>query len=168
MLIASSGDCFIAGTKISMSDGTYKPIEEIQIGDEVKHYNFQNKKVEDTIVFGTLSPVHDDIVEFVFSNGVHSKHTYDHPYYVLGKGWSSFMPEWTKERYGIDTKKIEKGGLVVTDKNKIIELIEINLLEREETETYNFYVKADDADSHNYYADGILVHNKDGLANVAV
>jgi len=31
----SGGGCFIAGTMISMQDGTFKPVEQVDIGDEV-------------------------------------------------------------------------------------------------------------------------------------
>ena len=33
--------------------------------------------------------------------------TSDHPFYVKGKGWSSFYPELTKAEYGINSKLLE-------------------------------------------------------------
>ena len=31
--------CFTAGTQVSMADGSYKNIEDIKVGDEVKTHN---------------------------------------------------------------------------------------------------------------------------------
>ena len=35
--------CFVAGTKVTMGDGTEKNIEDIGIGDEVKSWNEETK-----------------------------------------------------------------------------------------------------------------------------
>ena len=28
-----------------------------------------------------------------------TKNTFDHPYWIVGKGWSSYKPQWTEKRY---------------------------------------------------------------------
>ena len=35
--------CLLAGTKISMADGSYKPIEDVKVGDLVK--SFDEKRI---------------------------------------------------------------------------------------------------------------------------
>jgi peptidoglycan hydrolase-like protein with peptidoglycan-binding domain len=42
--------CFLAGTKITMADGTYREIEKIQPGDVVKYYDFKEGKIKNTKV----------------------------------------------------------------------------------------------------------------------
>ena len=147
--------CFVAGTQIATPDG-YRNIEDIQVGDLVRTYNFTTQVFEYKPVVKTMSPLHNDIVEFQFSNGKTSRHTYDHPYFVVGKGWASFRPDWTYERYHIGTVEIQEGDTCIGDKGEQVTLTEIKVVDIGTVRTYNFFVK----DNHNYFADGILVHNK--------
>ena len=39
-------ECFVAGTKITMGDGSHKNIEDVIIGDEVLSYNIHTNKIE--------------------------------------------------------------------------------------------------------------------------
>lgn len=43
------GNCFVAGTMVTMSDGSKKPIEQIEIGDEVITHQGRARKVVDLI-----------------------------------------------------------------------------------------------------------------------
>ena len=38
--------CFVAGTPITMGDGTTKAIELIEVGDEIKNYDFDTKRLK--------------------------------------------------------------------------------------------------------------------------
>ena len=54
-------------------------------------------------VTGLKSPKHDDLVVIKMENDdFNVECTHDHPFYVEGKGWSSFKPELTKTNY-VDT-----------------------------------------------------------------
>lgn len=147
--------CFVAGTQIATPDG-YRNIEDIEVGDLVRTYNFSTHVFEYKPVVKTMSPFHDDIVEFQFSNGKSSRHTYDHPYFVVGKGWASFRPDWTYERYHIVTVDIQEGDTCIDLFGCEVTLDRIKVVDIGTVRTYNFFVK----DNHNYFADGILVHNK--------
>ena len=81
---------FIAGTKILMSDGQTKNIEEVQLGDKVQTYNTENESVETGIVEEIVTPIHDKLIEIVFDNTIKNTNTLDHPYYVKNKGWCFF------------------------------------------------------------------------------
>jgi len=126
----------------------------------VGSYNFETSAIESQRVTEIMSPMHDDIVEFEFTNGAMTQHTFDHPYYVVNKGWASYAPEETKSRYTSpeleDTQLIEVGDRVVTDTNNESTLIGMTEVLTGEIQTYNIIVE----NNHNYFADGILVHNK--------
>ena len=51
--VASSG-CFLAGTRIMLSDGSYKNIEDMKIGDSVKSYDLSKKIIVDSNVTMTF------------------------------------------------------------------------------------------------------------------
>ena len=149
--------CFVAGTPITMGDGTTKAIERIEIGDEVMNYNFKDEEVQIGKVTTIDMPVHADIIEISF-NSKTTKNTFDHPYWVVGKGWSSYKPEWTKKRYDIESNQLEVG-------DKCLELRDGKLVEREITDitedinpvqTYSLEITT----NHNYFANDVLVHNK--------
>ena len=149
--------CFVAGTPITMGDGTTKAIELIEIGDEVMNYNFNSEEVQTGKVTTIDTPTHADIIEISFGDKK-TKNTFDHPYWVVGKGWSSYKPEWTKKRYEIETNQLEVG-------DKCLELYEGKLREVEITDitedinpvqTYSLEITT----NHNYFANDVLVHNK--------
>ena len=149
--------CFVAGTPITMGDGTTKVIERVEIGDEVMNYNFKDEEVQTGKVTTIDMPIHADIIEISF-NSKTTKNTFDHPYWVVGKGWSSYKPEWTKKRYDIESNQLEVG-------DKCLELRDGKLVEREITnivedinpvQTYSLEITT----NHNYFANDVLVHNK--------
>jgi intein/homing endonuclease len=151
--------CFIAGTQITMADGSFKNIEEVQIGDEVISLNEETKLNEVKKVINTKSPIHNDLVKYTLSNGVEVTSTFDHPFYVNKMELASYAPNLTNERYelGINVRKIETGDFVYmipNDNEVTIEKIEPQPLK--DTQTYIFTVE----DNHNFYANGILTHNK--------
>jgi hypothetical protein len=150
--------CFIAGTKVMMEDGSEKNIEDVELGDIVLSYNEVKKMVEPKKVTKLNSPIHDDLVEYIFSNGTKIISTFDHPYYVNGLNLSSYRPNWTNNRYDLPSvvNQIKVGDLVNKVNEDTIEIVSIMELERNNTQTYIISVE----DNRNFYANGILVHNK--------
>jgi hypothetical protein len=156
-IIRGSG-CFVAGTKITLEGGTTKNIEEIVEGDEVLSYNESTLTVEPKKVVGTKKPIHNDIVKYHFSNDTELTCTFDHPIYVNGLELSSFIPEWTNQRYSLNknVNKIKVGDMVRLATGGHTAIKEIEVLKSEDTQTYIISV----GDNHNFYANNILVHNK--------
>jgi Ataxin-1 and HBP1 module (AXH) len=151
--------CFIAGTKIILADGTKKNIENILVGDKVATFSIENNKIEVGVVEEITTPVHDKFVKIEFSNNITNSNTYDHPYYVKNKGWCSYDPNLTKYNYKLDVQKIEVGDVVYQyNNNKTIELKIKSIVEfTKEQKTYNLQKVSK---NHNFFANGILVHNK--------
>lgn len=151
------GSCFIAGTQITMADGSQKNIEDIVIGDLVLSFN--GLENEPKLVSEIKTPIHDDIVKYVYANQTEIVCTYDHPFFVDGGELASYTPFLTNKRYDIgkEVRQIKVGDLVFVNQSKsktaIKDIIELDL---GDTQTYIFSVE----DNHNFYANGILVHNK--------
>jgi hypothetical protein len=155
--------CFIAGTKILMSDNTHKNIEDIKLGDYVKSWNEStNEIIESAEVVELQQPSHPDMIDIEFENGIVNKNTYDHPYYVKDKGWSSHKPEWTTERYEVfkDTQisKLNIGDICYQIENNKLKELRISDITEDwnEVQTYIFAVD----EYHTFFANDILVHNK--------
>jgi intein/homing endonuclease len=152
------GTCFIAGTKVSMVDGSEKNIEDVVIGDEVLSYNEEKLLIEPKKVIKLNSPIHDDLVEYTLSNGIKITSTFDHPYYVNGLYLASYQPNWTNERYVLPSEvgKIKVGDLLNLVNGEIVSIVSIVELDRIDTQTYIISVE----NNRNFYANQILVHNK--------
>lgn len=152
------GSCFIAGTKITMEDGSEKNIEDVVIGDEVLSYNEEKRCIEPKKVIKLNSPIHDDLVEYTLSNGIKITSTFDHPFYVNGLNLASYQPNWTNERYDLPSEvgKIKVGDFVNLSNKEKAEIISIIELDRVFTQTYIISVE----DNRNFYANNVLVHNK--------
>ena len=151
------GSCFIAGTKVTMADGTLKNIENIVVGDKVKGHKNDNEviKLDPTLLANRKL--------YSFNNNEHYFFTSEHPF-MTEEGWKSIKPEKTKERDGVELYNQLKGELkigdkLVTDKG-LIEITDIKSKEinKPDMPLYNFNVSNDNS----YIADGYVVHNKGG------
>lgn len=153
--------CFIKGTMITMSDGTLKPIEKVSVGDLIQTFNTDTKKIEPAEVEELVSPLHSQLVVLEFDNGISNTNTYDHPYYIKNKGWCSYNPMMTSMNYGFEVEKMEVGDIMLYHNPKDTSVKEIRLqklssISKSQT-TYNLFKVGK---NHNFFANGVLVHNK--------
>jgi len=151
------GSCFIAGTKISMADGTLKNIEDVAVDDMVKGQDGDNKVIalDPTLLANRKL--------YSFNDNEHYFFTSEHPF-MTEEGWKSIKPEKTKERDGIELYDQLKGELKIGDKlvteNGLTEIKDIKSKEMNSPEMplYNFHISNDNS----YIADTYIVHNKGG------
>lgn len=150
--------CFVAGTKIKMADGTEKNIEDIKIDDEVLSFNETTGTNESKKVVSLNDPIHNDLIKVKLSNGIEIMCTQDHPFYVEGLNIASYKPNLTNERYNIGKEAIQlkQGDLVRLSTSSQTAVVGVEELPLQDTQTYIFTVE----DNHNFYANGVLVHNK--------
>jgi hypothetical protein len=152
--------CFVAGTKITMADGSIKNIEDVLVGDKVKSVNPETMETVDKTVIRTLvNPPSNQLLKITFSNGTVNTNTKIHPYYVKGKGWSSVDPAPYKGREGFSAVPLAVGDQCQALENgKLVPLIitDIKMLPNLAVPTYNFSVE----ETNCYFANGMLVHNK--------
>jgi hypothetical protein len=139
--------CFIAGTKILMGDGTFKAIERVKKGDIVQGSDKSNK-VEETLVLE-----HDGWLYSI--NGAGYFVTPVHPFMTEGGIWKAFDPDGAmKVTPELVVKQLGVGDILIT-RNGTVTLIKVDRIQKKGV-VYNFVVSG----SHDYYADGYLVHNK--------
>ena len=128
--------CFIAGTLIQLPSSTIA-IEYIKVGDVVKSFDVGTSSVVNSKVTETF--VHSDRYYMIINGTI--KTTSVHPFYTDGK--------W-----------IEAGDLSIGDKILHVDGLEHTIetieLSDEPVTVYNFEVDG----THNYFAEGYLVHNK--------
>jgi hypothetical protein len=134
----SDPGCFIAGTKIQLPNGI-KYIEDIEVGDMVKSFDVGTSSVVNSKVTETFA--HSDRYYMILNGNI--KTTSVHPFYSDGN--------W-----------IEAGDLSIGDKILHVDGLEHTIetieLSDESVTVYNFEVDG----THNYFAEGYLVHNKAG------
>jgi len=129
--------CFIKGTLIHLPSGM-KSIEDIKVGDVVTSFDVGTSSVVNSKVTETF--VHSDRYYMILNGNI--KTTSVHPFYSDGN--------W-----------IEAGDLTIGDKILHVDGLEHTIetieLSDESVTVYNFEVDG----THNYFAEGYLVHNKE-------
>ena len=135
-------NCFPAGTKITMSDGSFKNIEEIKSGDSVLSYNFEKDGTESGVVTTVKKSAENLLVELSLEDDTVISSTALHRIY-------------TKEREWVHAQDIEVGDTLLQDTGKELKVLEVNTIHTE----VDVYQLIDVKDNHNYYANTMLVHN---------
>jgi hypothetical protein len=150
--------CFPADTQIEMEGTAFKMIQDVVVGDMVVTINETTNEKEIKEVYEVLKPIHDDIVIYTLADGTIIESTFDHPYYVENYNIKSYYPEKTNSVYDIGkpVSKIEIGDAMIKSDGSIVSITNIEEKETQEIQTYLLRVK----DNHNFFANGVLVHNK--------
>jgi hypothetical protein len=151
--------CFIGGTKITTETG-YKNIEDIEVGDIVMSYLEGSEILIPRTVIGLLNIEYNG--GLVIINGIKTNATIGHPFAVKNNEGEL---KWAAFDKTIDQHYLNEGIVVnnLSDEEYSIYLngswvkIETVNLESFEGTVYNIGVE----DTHNYFANDILVHNVD-------
>ena len=161
---ATEVDCFIAGTQILLADTTSVPIEDIVAGQRVLTLNLDSMELEPQVVLRVLGQYHtgvgeDFTIRISFSDGTVNQNTNSEPYYLPGKGWASYLPDLTRRRYGLEVRLLQVGDSVYRHTNNGFQAVAVAGIEevRQGVQTYNL---AGISGNSNFFANGILVHNK--------
>jgi hypothetical protein len=140
--------CFVADTKVTMADGTKRPIQDLRVGDVVltSQGTAPVKKV--------LRVPHDGPL-YAFNGSGKYFVTSSHPF-MTEDGWKSIDPEATKRTNpDLAVSKLNVGDVLIGEHGEKILLKQIDQKVLRTT-VYNMEVGR----SNEYYADGYLVHNK--------
>lgn len=147
--------CFLAGTTITMSDDSTKPIEEIKVGDRVKSFDENTGKFVEGQVVGLRG---DNTSEYVLVNGT-TKVTANHRFYVPLSSKAVIMStSLSSDVYGgewIEIGKLHPGDLLLDQDGKLIEIKSIERI-KDSAPVFNFQVSP----YPTYIANGIVVHNR--------
>jgi len=146
--------CFPAGTKITMTDGSYKNIEDIDVGDKVLSYDLENKEFTSWKVKVLERPV---VHIYNINNGL-IKTSRDHPFYIKKKdertGWGAVEPLQNAFRIPDKILKIEVGDKLFTSDGKWITVKDISY-NSSPMQTYNILSYLG---NKNYFANDLLVY----------
>lgn len=135
--------CFVAGTEITMADGDVKNIEEVIVGDEVLTYNEESGETEMGVVGDLKQHEVSSVIRLTLDNENIIITTEEHPFFVEGKGWVK-----AGELQPLDVCKKVNGS------ESLISTVEVL------KETHTVYNLLSVSENHNFFANGILVHNK--------
>ncbi|WP_438433841.1 polymorphic toxin-type HINT domain-containing protein [Gorillibacterium sp. sgz500922] len=134
-------NCFTAGTEVQTDEGE-KPIEDIEVGDQVLAKDDQSGEVGYKEVTATFHHETDEIYQIhVGEETIES--TYNHPFWVKDKGWTF-------------VKDLKVGDLLVQSDGNTLQIDSIEPVQKQAT-VYNMTVD----DFHTYFVSdlGIWVHN---------
>ena len=155
--------CFIAGTKITLADGSVKNVEDVKVGDKlIGKDNSINQVLE------YVRPLLGDRT-LISLNGGTPFMTNDHPVYMKDGTWKSFNPDATKKKYkklsDSNVGRLEVGDVIETVDGVGFEITSLSEHEdREDLQVYNFSLDG----NHTYTASGLIVHNKCFVAGTEV
>ena len=163
--------CFLPGTLILMSDGTEKPIEEINVGDEVMSLDLPGLPDEDLGYLEwkafTMRPMElEDLeglvernqktafVENLFYDYMDGYYSINNGYLKVTREHDLFTYDDSKWRWNT-ARELKEGMKLLNYKGEIINIDSIEYVSGE-VEVINFDVEPLDI----YFAGGVLVHNK--------
>lgn len=151
------GCCFSGDTLITMADHSTKPINAIEIGDQILSYNFDTEELETNEVAEIITRVNRVMFEYILENGITLKASDDHPLFVVGKGFSSMNPELTKQGYKSlpDVGMIAAGDSLV---NKNGDTIRINKIVPIDYPHIVYTLNNRYKSSPTFYANGVLTY----------
>ena len=144
--------CFIAGTKVTMADGSEKNIEEVKIGEFVLGNNGEVSEVK-----GLHRPLLGEgrsTKLYSFNGGPYFVNS-DHPF-LTTEGWKAMDPiEAEKVHRMFKVTQLHVGDTLIT-KDGLVLLEQIDEKEGDpSTQLYNLMLGG----NHTYIADGYIVHN---------
>ena len=145
--------CFIAGTKVTMADGSEKNIEEVKLGEFVLGNNGEVSEVK-----GLHRPLLGEgrsTKLYSFNGGPYFVNS-DHPF-LTTEGWKAMDPiEAEKVHRMFKVTQLHVGDTLIT-KDGLVLLEQIDEKEGDpSTQLYNLMLGG----NHTYIADGYIVHNK--------
>lgn len=154
-------ECFVAGTEVTLANGDVKNIEDMVVGDEVLSSSVVDGKQETQTVLEVNESKATFIVTTELENGTILEHTLEHPHIDANGQLVSYRPDVVRNK-GIysNTKAIrqlEVGTILLTEEGDQRKVVSIDVRECEE-ETKTYIIKVNE--NHNFYANGILTHNK--------
>jgi hypothetical protein len=135
-----NGGCifsFLPGTMITLSDGSKKPIEKIEVSDRVLAYNELTRKIESSVVAVTRS--HGSDGYYIINNKL--KVTSTNPLWISG--------EWKVP------PEIELGDILMRS-DRFESVYSIEFVDEKVPIVYNLGILG----THTYFAEDILTHNK--------
>jgi hypothetical protein len=141
------GGCFVAGTDITLFDGTKKNIEEIGLGESLVDLKGSKVKVQKLISYDYDGPIYS-------INGGPYFFTPNHPF-LTTSGWKSLDPKKSMEEApDLQVSHLMLGDILLKKDGVevVLSLDSMNIKDK----VYNFTLDG----THEYIANDYAVHNK--------
>lgn len=154
-----AASCFVAGTQVTMADGSKKNIEDVTIGEQLLGQDGAINNVTHLDHWPLAGRL------LIGINGSGPFKTPEHPL-MTKQGWKAFNSQDTIEQKPQIAHLMVNGNLEVGDEllmedGSWVEIKSLEVFENEPEQTvYNFVLDG----NHTYFADGILAHNRDPLS----
>ena len=157
-MLAHNRSCFVENTEVTLSDGSKKKIQDVEIGETLIG---QDGKLNEVLEYD--HPMLDGR-QLIGLNGNGAFMTPEHPLYTQD-GWKSYRLSDTIEAYphleDIMVGELQVGDKIQTESGDWMEINSIEVFDNEpDQRVYNFILDG----NNTYYADGLLAHNRDPLA----
>jgi hypothetical protein len=152
--------CFTKGTNIILNNNVTKSIEKIKQGDRILSFNQKTMQIENDIVKQVDSVKHSDIVHITFSDRTVNDNTFDHPYYVKNKGWCSYKPLQTIQKYNINTKQLLTGDTCFKYQDKKLIEVKVKSIKEKSGEVMMYNISRLEKNK-SFFANGILVSDEE-------
>jgi hypothetical protein len=146
--------CFVGGTPVALADGSTKPIEQMQVGDQVLAYDELTGKVVPARVADTF--IHTDVHKSLVAINGWLLATANHPFYVKGRSEPVRADEL---QLGDELLVLDDGPGKAEPGLRSVKVASLEQLPPAKT-VYNIEVEG----THNFFAGGVLVHNKTSSA----
>ena len=157
------GGCFVAGTQVTMADGSFKNMEDLELGDEVRTFDIpgvpdsdhpddwspkEKWSIDSTDEFTitTTKVTHKRVGPFPWHYVINNTYKVTYEHYILVKRDSVWQ--------FLQVKDMRIGDLLLKENKEEVTIFDI----RHVVET-NTVIELDVEDKDYYFADGILAHN---------
>jgi len=166
-LPGGGGGCFAPGTMIWLADGSHAPIEHCVEEQFVMTWNENTKLLEPKPISLIMQPRIEAIYDVVLSDGRILQVTDSHPIMLANGEWGAFDVEKCVREHewmeGVNSHEIEVGDnlfsmtdAIMFDREDEVGLEVISIDENQEMTVHNL---SGIEDNHNFFANGMLVHN---------
>jgi hypothetical protein len=151
--------CFTEASNIALDKDHSKPIKKIKKGDRILSLNLETMLIENDVVKQIDSVKHSDIIHISFNDRTENYNTADHPYYVKNKGWCSFRPSQTFQKYNLKTKLLLVGDTCLKIRNNELCEVRVKNITENPGEVMTYNISRLERNS-TYFANGILVSDE--------
>lgn len=108
---------FMRGTQLHVANGDVKKVEDLSSDDFLKCAAESDDVIVNASIVREIR-INSGSVTIVFETGLERQRVplkcqIEHPFFVLGKGWSSCNPRKSGENYGLDCQLLEIGNVCV-------------------------------------------------------
>eukprot|EP00484_Ammonia_sp_Unknown_P020844 CAMPEP_0197028050 /NCGR_PEP_ID=MMETSP1384-20130603/7853_1 /TAXON_ID=29189 /ORGANISM="Ammonia sp." /LENGTH=495 /DNA_ID=CAMNT_0042456993 /DNA_START=27 /DNA_END=1514 /DNA_ORIENTATION=- len=159
------GGCFVNGTKVLLSTMQCANIEDVNCNDLVLTYNLDSNRAESHRVKSLLKYRVNELVTIELVNKSQITCTPLHPFYVASKQmWCCVDPSAAVSWYAgqIQLGKLCVGDQLFSASSDLVEIQDIRYKYVDADESITVRTLEVDGANHNFFANGMLVHNKGG------